>query len=329
MKYFSGKTNAKHEDVHSKRFILPIALVLTCLFALAMATGCTSQSSPSTDAEQEQASEEVATQQDDSADDSNGSADTQDATEAEAEAETSTDAENASWGVIPTEEEVELNNKWADTTVRNALDELVNEGAIAPIPSDAELMGDAFQYESADPGYGIAFEDEAIGAELSADYILPSGKVIIGRIDYGNEFRPVKADYADGDWVYEAVGERVPLFYPESLDGHFSAERTETILENVPVETFANSTDECDYLIIFDSVASHVDEDYYMGSIDRTSVTSLVFVIDVNEGKIVHIENVGTDTPGSTVEMGQQRGDLLWDEVAAYLNELLLNRSES
>ena len=47
------------------------------------------------------------------------------------------------------------------------------------------------------------------------------------------------------------------------------------------------------------------------------------------EEKGYEIINVGTDTPGSTVEMGQQRGDLLWDEVAAYLNELLLNRSES
>ncbi len=328
MEFSFEKPNAKHEDVHSKIFISPIVFALTCLLALAMATSCTSQSSPSTDAEQDQASGEVANQQDDSANDSNGSADTQYATEAEPETETSNAAENASWGEIPTEEEVALNNEWADTTVRNALDELVNEGAIAPIASDAELMGDAFEYETADSGYGIAFEDEAIGAELSDDYTLPNGKVIIGRIDYGDEFRPVRADYADGDWVYEAVGERVPLFYPESLNGHFSDERTETILANVPVETFANSTDECDYLIIFDSVTSHVDEDYYMGSIDRTSVTSLVFVIDVNEGKIVHIENVGTDTPGSTVEMGQQRGDLLWDEVAAYLNELLLNRSD-
>ena len=329
MKFFSGKMDAKQEDVRSKRPILPIAFALACMFALAMATGCAQQSSPSTDAEQERVSEEASEQRSDSADDSNGSADTQDAAESESEAEASADAESASWGEIPTEEEVALNNEWADTTVRNALDELVNEGAIAPIASDAELMGDAFQYETTSSGYGIAFEDEAIGTELSDDYTLPSGKVIIGRIDYGNEFRPVRADYADGDWIYEAVGERVPLFYPESLNGHFDDEGTETILANVPVETFANSTDECDYLIVFDSVASHVDEDYYMGSIDRTCVTSLVFVIDVSEGKIVHIENVGTDTPGSTVEMGQQRGDLLWDEVAAYLNELLLNRSES
>ena len=49
----------------------------------------------------------------------------------------------------------------------------------------------------------------------------------------------------------------------------------------------------------------------------------------MKSGQVVHIENVGTDTPGSTVKMGQQHGTLLWDEVAAYLNKLLTNRSKS
>ncbi len=231
------------------------------------------------------------------------------------------------------EEMIEQKDAWADGVVRSALDKLADEGAIGKVSKTADLLVDAFEYEKIDNGYGIAFKDKALGKELSGAYTLPNGKVILCRTRTTGAkeapFMTVYPEYADGDWVNEAVGEDVPLFYPESLNGHFDEERSKIILADVPAEAFADSFDDCDFLIVYDEVASHVDENYYFGSINRTSVTTLVLVVDMKSGQVVHIENVGTDTPGSTVKMGQQHGTLLWDEVAAYLNKLLTNRSKS
>ena len=231
------------------------------------------------------------------------------------------------------EEMIEQKDAWADGVVRSALDKLADEGAIDKVSEKADLLVDAFEYEKIDKGYGIAFKDEALGKELSGAYTLPDGKVILCRTRTTGAkeapFTTVYPEYADGDWVNEAVGEDVALFYPESLNGHFSEERSKDILADVPADAFADSFDDCDFLIVYDEVTSHVDENYYLGSINRTSATSLVMVIDMKDGRVVHIENVGTDTPGSVVKMGQEHGVLLWDEVAAYLNKLLTNRSKS
>ena len=335
METIPSALNTDERDANSTRFILPIVIALACLLALVI-TGCASESSSSSadsesstqtpEATAEQASEEATEQENVSDDSADASTDVQESAETQPAAGTgSTHAFEP-----PSEEEVALNNEWADTTVRNALVSLADEGVIEQPASDAELLQQAFQYDYADAGFGVDFLDEEAGNDLSGEYELPAGKVIIGRVDYSpGSTRPIIVDYANGDWTNEAISGDVPLFYPESLKGHFSEELLEATLADVPADTFANSTDECDYLVVFDAVDSHVDEDFYMSNIDRTAVTTLVLVIDAKQGKIVHIENVGTDMPGNVVEMGGQTGDMLWDELGAYLNGLLLNRADS
>ena len=225
-------------------------------------------------------------------------------------------------------DELRQNNEWADAAVRAALDKLAADGVIAAPKSDAETLVEMFEFEPVGDGYDIDYLNEEAGKDLCASYALPKGKVILCCFERDmseNDRFWVRPEYADGDWVNEEVGSNVPLFYPESLNGHFDDEGTMTILANVPTDAFANSIDECDYLVVYDSGASHIDEGYYTG-IDRQSTTTLALVVNMREGKVAHIENIGTDTPGKRVKIGQNRGKMLWDECAEYLNTLLTNR---
>ena len=226
-------------------------------------------------------------------------------------------------------DELRQNNEWADAVVRGALDKLAADGVIAEPKRDAETLVEMFEFEPVGDGYDIDYLNEEAGKELCASYTLPKGKVILCCFERDmseNDHHWVRPEYADGDWVYEEVGSNVPLFYPQSLNGHFDDEGSITILANVPADAFANSIDECDYLVVYDSGASHIDEGYYTG-IDRQSTTTLALVINVHEGKVVHIQNIGTDTPGKRVKIGQNRGKMLWDECAEYLNTQLTTRA--
>ena len=56
------------------------------------------------------------------------------------------------------------------------------------------------------------------------------------------------------------------------------------------------------------------------------STTTLVLVIDAKQGKVVHIENVGTDTPPS-MNSDRTEGEVLKEDLIACLNGLLLNQA--
>lgn len=235
------------------------------------------------------------------------------------------------------EEMIEEKDEWADAIVDAALGNLVADGVIAAPnddPGDDEVtLVERFEFERGTSGYDVAFEDREAGEELTGEYVLPQGKVILSGFDLDTSVKYSSTtryraypEYAEESWANDEAGEDVPLFYPESLRGSFGFDGVKAILANVPADAFADSFEECDYLIVYDSGASHVSEDYYIGGVDRTSVTTLVFVIDSHENRVVHIENVGTDTPGSSIKLGQERGSMLWDECEAYLNTLLTNR---
>jgi len=65
---------------------------------------------------------------------------------------------------------------------------------------------------------------------------------------------------------------------------------------------FANERAECDYLILYAGLTSKVDEEFYMGGVDRVTTTTLVFVINVATREIVHIECIGVDCPEATTD---------------------------
>ena len=314
MKRFFGKSGIEYGNVNPTRFASSFVVACVLLFALAMIAGCASQSSPSADsAEPEQASGEVAEQEGGSTDDSDSSENAQEATEEKSD----------SAPVDPSDADIALYDEWADTTVCDALNNLADEGVIAQPPSDAEYLGEAFEYSNND----IAFLDEEAGEELSGSYSLPAGKVIIGSFDsiVSESAHSTIVFYADGTWGSNEDGE-LTLFYPESMFGYFDMYQMHDALTDVPIDAFANSIDECDYLIVFDGVTSEVEEDFYMGGWDRETTTTLALIIDAKQGKIVHIENVGSDTPPS-MQADSTAGEMLRSELAEYLHDLLLEQS--
>lgn len=316
MKLFSGNPDTVHGNADPTNLVSPIALALVCVFAMVMIVGCASQSSPSAGSQEpEQASEGVAEQESESAADADSAATAQEATE----------EESAPAFEDPSEDDIALYNEWADTTVSNALNNLADEGVIAEPSSDGEYLDEAFEYS----GSGIAFLDENAGEELSGDFDLPAGKVVLGCFDsiLSEATHSTEVFYADGNWGTDQ-GREPTLFYPESMFGYLDQYEMSDVLRDVPVETFANSTDECDYLIVYDGVPSSVEEDFYWGGWDRISTTTLVLVIDAKQGKVVHIENVGTDTPPA-MNSDTTEGEVLKEDLAAYLNDLLLNQANS
>ena len=220
------------------------------------------------------------------------------------------------------EQIVNQKDTWAEGVLRAAIDDLAAQGAIDDVPADAQMMTGAFAYEKVEDGYGIALKDDRVKAELTGDFTLPAGKVILCDPDYNREMRVFYLDGSAAKYNATAPSD-APLFYPESMYGYFSADGMADLLDGVDSSRFADDLDGCDYLIAFDSVFSHIDENYYYSSIDRKSCTTFVIVVDAKAKKVVHIENIGTDTPPDTVKAGGENGQMLHKELIAYLNGLL------
>lgn len=239
----------------------------------------------------------------------------------------SSNANSSSREAVVTDEQraemIEQRQAWTDGIVKDSVAKLVEDGIIETNDGETQFYK-MFQFESdGNGGYDIAYKDTKAKASLTGDFTLPAGKVAICRTDYGSEERPVEPLYNDGKHIEGSRTMGLPLFYPESFIGEVGEDGLAVMLDGIDNEAFAGSFDECDYLILYDRFASHIDEGYYMGNIDRESATTMVFVIDAKEHKVVHIENIGTDTPGKSVKMGQNRGDMKYDEMEAYINALL------
>lgn len=225
----------------------------------------------------------------------------------------------------PTKEQlVSQKDTWAESVLRAAVDDLAAQGAIGKVPADAKMMAEAFTYEQAKGGYDIAFKDDRAKAELTGDFTLPDGKVVLCDPDANGKMRVFYLDGSAGK-NNASVPNGAPLFYPESAHGYFSEPSMAKLLDGVDPSRFASDLDGCDYLIAFDGVYSHVDEDYYVGSVDRKSCTTLAIVVDAKAKKVLHIQNIGTDTPPNQVQAGGENGQVRSEELVSYLNELLVS----
>ncbi|MBQ9828695.1 MAG: hypothetical protein IJM62_08430, partial [Lachnospiraceae bacterium] len=88
-------------------------------------------------------------------------------------------------------------------------------------------------------------------------------------------------------------------------------------------EVYADTLDECRYLICIKPLVSHVDEGFYTGGIDRELVTTVVFIIDAEQREVVHIKVIGTDVPGATVDFGANKGKPKYEEAEQYILDFL------
>jgi len=79
-------------------------------------------------------------------------------------------------------------------------------------------------------------------------------------------------------------------------------------------------------LMVVQAFISDVSVDYYTGSLDRTSVTTMVFVIDIESRTVRHIEFIGYHRPGDVIsglaDTHPNLGKWKADEAYAYIDSL-------
>ena len=106
-----------------------------------------------------------------------------------------------------------------------------------------------------------------------------------------------------------------PFFQPVFSDG-------EPIFPEVPVSVWADSTDACDYLILYGGFETDRVEGFYEGGADRVSTETIVYVIDPKEKQILLTKSVGKDVPRNVTDHPQ--GRVMYDEAEEYIQELLI-----
>ena len=189
-------------------------------------------------------------------------------------------------------------SEWAQELFCDAMQKLSDEGVLqfdkdneaAPIPFINGEKGEMLP----------AFSDEAKGAELTGLYTEEAVRDMIVS-EAGTVFTtPARLRRSD----------RVPYYFPSGTNGMLLYDTDNT-------DAFADSFDSCRYLVYYNGFESRVDENYYGNAYNRISVTTVVFVIDVKDREVVHIETVGTDTPGNVTQ--DIRGKILYDRAEAYI----------
>lgn len=79
------------------------------------------------------------------------------------------------------------------------------------------------------------------------------------------------------------------------------------------IGSYATSLDNCRYLICYRGYLTDVEDDYYThvqgipGSVGRGTTTTVVYIIDVKTGDIVHIKPVDDAQPGETIIIDEKK----------------------
>ena len=190
---------------------------------------------------------------------------------------------------------------------------LVDAGAIE-LPSESD-PNEFFLFNSDD--CELSFLDEESAEQLTADLSADLDNVIffsgqdswsVGRGVYLN----ARTDDELADY---------PAYYPNGYMINGSSSDSFPIPED-KTDQFANSLDDCHYVVAYMGLQSRVDEDFYdTPTADRVTVTTLVVVMDAQTREFVHIHTVGSDTPGMVTE--DPTGSTMWDEARDYMVTLL------
>ncbi len=226
---------------------------------------------------------------------------------------------------------------WADVTVLEALTGLADEGSISPLPENYKIFDNVFEFEKSGDGYDIIFQNSDVKAEITAGFTLDltdGSKIALccemHMLDSdGLRLRDLTVPYTDKDGAFSTAVNKhdeellsTPTLMPGGWSGIFA-----DILKDVPAEVFADTTDECRYLIAYGGCISNVEENYYSvspvadGIRDRTDVTTVVLIIDAKEKRILHIENIGTDIPPDQTD--DPTGSIMTEKALEYIKELL------
>lgn len=213
-----------------------------------------------------------------------------------------------------------INGSWASGIILDALTKLANEGAIAPLPEDAYLFTNVFEWERTGgtvQARTVAFTSEEAQRRLTGDFELPDGKVVIAT-EKGFVYSTDKSMYYLTGGEQDAELADVPAFYPSSgIDA--------ALLDGIPQNRFANKLYECDYIIAYDGVMTHEEEHYYNYGASGYFTTTFVMVVDARSHEVLHIETIGTTSPDARVTEGEgsRAGRVMEEEAFAYMRQLL------
>lgn len=213
-----------------------------------------------------------------------------------------------------------LNGTWATGVVLDALGKLAAEGVIAPLPDDATLFTNVFEWErtgGTEQAHTVHFTSEEAGKHLTGDFELPAGKVVIAT-EKGFVYTTDKSMYYATGGEEDAELANVPAFYPGSgLDAE--------LFSGIPMARFANKLDECDFIIAYDGVVTHEQKDYYTYGASGYYVTTFVMVVDAHSHEVLHFETIGTTSPDARVTEteGSKSGRVMDEEAIAYIRQLL------
>ena len=194
-------------------------------------------------------------------------------------------------------------SRWAEEIIMESLQKLADRGAVEPL-RDEEPVSWKIPFTDDGDDCQVAFLDPAAQAELTQPFDQTLDGIILDADNYvvfcyGNQ---------EGD---------VPWFTPVGYNG----------LDDICTQyagRFSETMQDCRYIVWVCGCLSRADEDFYNGSIDRRVITTVMLIADPVQREILHIENLGTDTPGSSVKLpGGNIGETNWDGAWAYLSDLL------
>ena len=202
-------------------------------------------------------------------------------------------------------------NGWAEDLFGDCYQQLVDAGSI-----DLPQEGDPNEYFVFDDEHELRFLDEELGARLSTDLQVELDDVIFctGGGGAGLNLSVYLNPFTEGEYA------SLPRFYPATymISGSFA---DPLVVPEGAADRFADSLDECRYMVTYVGLPSRVEEEFYMGGVDRTHVTTLVVVMDAQNREFVHIRNVGTDVPPTTTQW--PTGGTLSQEARDYMSSLL------
>lgn len=165
-----------------------------------------------------------------------------------------------------------------------------------------QILGDMVSAGEVTSSNDLSFMLTGVGVDkyTGNDFTL-DGKIIIA----GN--------YGDGENIMTYTRS---VFDDQSLPYYYYSQ----VAESSPDVSFASTRDECKYLIIILGVSS-VESGFYEGGIDRTSISTEVVIIDVEDMSVIHIEHIGTDAPGGVTQV--TTGKLMEFEAMEYISSVV------
>ncbi len=213
------------------------------------------------------------------------------------------DRERAPWSQV-----CEMQNDWCNEVVQDAVRKLADAGAVEP-PIEGTQIREIFEFREDGDGYVIDFKDKTKEKELTDEFTAEMDDVIISSAMPIVFYKRYEGDVAEDDaqlpWFY-------PLYCENSEVYHFAGRE----------DVFADSMEECRYLIIEGALNALVEEDFYWGGMDRVTRTTVVLIFDAQARELVHVEYLGTDAPPES-NAESTFGKYFQNEADAYIMGLL------